>query len=315
VAAAAVILLATGCAGGSAGSGGSGGSGGQVKTLAVGGTAAGPTTITRQRADALARSLLTRALLPRGARARSGRPPAALTQPSTTELGKPSAEFHRLWTVAEPMNSVYRFWSGHAPAGMAWNGSGQGSDHGTIIQESVSYGLKQLPAGVSAVSLTMTVAPAGAYASVIRADAQVIWYPARSAAEYIPAGIHVVTVTASALNSRPHTVTKTVTSRSVIARLAAMLNGAYAMPRGSVFSCPLESFTYRLAFAKSAGATPYLVASDTSCTGLQITAGGRGQPDLEAPPGLQNLVQSITHVRPFPGPSPRNPLHTLPRLP
>lgn len=306
----AVVLLAAGCAAGSAaGPLGSAGSG-QVKALvAARGASAGPATISRQQAGALARSLLAKALLPRGARARSGRPPAALDQPQSTEGGSPSAELHRLWTVAEPMGPVDQFWGGHVPGGMVWNGSGQSSDHGTVTNEFVSYTLKRLPAGVYAASLAMTVAPAGQNSSVIRADVQVIWYPPRSAAEYIPPGTRAVTITASALNPRPHSVTKTITTRSAVQRLAAMLNGVHAIPGGMAFSCPMEIATYRLAFAKSAGAAPFLVATYTSCPGVTITAGGRGQPELAAPAGLQKLVQSLVHITAFPGPATRSPVH------
>jgi len=144
---------------------------------------------------------------------------------------------------------------------------------------------------------------------VIRADVQVIWYPPRSAAEYVPARMRVVTITVSALNPRPRTVTKTITTPSAVRRLAAMLNGAHAMPRGSVFNCPLESVTYRLAFAKAAGARPGLVASDMNCPGVAITAGGRGQPELETPAGLQKLLDRLTGVTPSPGPAPGSPVH------
>jgi hypothetical protein len=316
VAAAAVVLLATGCAAGSAVSlgdqaGSGSGSGGQVKTLAdASGDAAGPATITRARAEALARSLLGRALLPRGAKAWPGRPPAALAQPASVEMGQPSAVLHRLWTAAEPMASLYRFWSGRVPTAMAWSGSGQSSDHGTITQESVSYVPRHLPAGVEAASLTMSVA-AGRGGSVIRADVQVIWYPPRSTAEYIPAGTRAVTITASALNPRPHSATKTITSRSAVRRLAALLNGAYALPRGSAFSCPLELASYRLAFAKSPGAAPFLVATDTACPGIQITVGGHGQPELEATAALAKLVQSLVPSAASGSPA-HSPVHTVP---
>jgi hypothetical protein len=306
------VLLATGCAAGGAGGladqGGPGSAGGQVKTLVASGAAAGPATITRPQAEALGRTLLARAVLPAGATASHGRPPAALAQPPSTGMGRPAADLHRLWTVAEPMGSLYRFWSGRVPAGMAWNGSGQSSDHGTITEEWVGYAPKRLPAGVNTASLTMSVAPAGAGRSVIRADVQVIWYPPRSAAEYIPPGTRAVTITATTAGPRPRTVTKTITSPSAVRRLAAMLNDVYAMPRGEVFSCPAELATYRLAFAKSAGTAPFLVATDTICPGVQITAGGHGQPELQTPPGLQKLVDTLTHITLPPTPLPRTPL-------
>jgi hypothetical protein len=321
--AAAVVMLAAGCtaghgsgsAVGTGGSSGTGGSGSQARMLAVSKRPAswGPQTISSQQTGSLARSLLAQAPLPRGAKVRQGRAPAALNQASGIEMGRPSIELHKLWTVAQPMSMVHRFWNGHAPAGMAWNGSGQGEDHGVITQESAGYDLKRLPTGVYAAMLSMSVVPAGQHTSVIRADVQVIWYPPRSTAEYLPAGTGAVTITASALNPRPHSVTKTITTRSVIQRLAAMLNGAYAMPRGSFFSCPLESVTYRLAFAKSAGAAPFLVTTDTGCPGLGITVGGHQQPDLEIPAALQKLLGSLTPIAVSLGRSSGGPVHTQPK--
>jgi hypothetical protein len=310
VAAVAVVLLGAGCAAGH-------GSGRQVSTLAASRRPAslGPQTISSRQAGGLARSLLARALLPRGAKVRQGRAPAALNQPAGIEGGRPSIELHRLWTVAEPASAVYRFWQGHAPQGMTWTGSGQSSDRGGVIQESTSYGFKRrLPAGVDAEMLNMSVVPASQHTSVIRADVQVIWYPPRSAAEYIPPGTRAVTITASATalqtGSRPHSVTKAITARSVVRRLATMLNGVYAAPRGAVYSCPLEAVTYRLAFAKSAGAAPFLVATDTNCTGVGITVGGHQQPELEAPASLQKLVESLTGIGsgslPMPSGTPRH---------
>lgn len=319
-AAAVVVLLAAGCAadhgsGGSAGAGGAGGSGNRVRMLTATKRPAslGPQTISGRQAGGLARSLLARALLPQGAKVRQGRAPAALNQPSGAELGRPSIELHKLWTVAEPMSQVYRFWQGHTPAAMAWNGSGQSSDRGVVTQESTGYGLERLPTGVNAAMLSMSVAPAGQDTSVIRADVQVIWYPPRSAAEYIPPGKGAVTITASASGSRPSTVTKTITTRSAVQRLAAMLNGAYAVPRGSALSCPLERVTYRLAFAKSAGAAPFLVATDTTCPGVTITVGGHQQPALETPAGLQKLAGSLAHVSTSPTPATGGPVRTQPK--
>jgi hypothetical protein len=297
-AAAAAVLLAAGC-GTVSHQGATGGSGGRARTLAAQhlATGQGPATITRRRAEALARLMLARAPLPPGARVRPGSPPAGLGQPPSAQAGSPSAELHELWTVGEPMSAVSAFWGRNAPAAMMWNGSGQSSLHGTITQEFVGYQLSRLPAGVDAATLAMAVAPAGPDASVIRADAQVIWYPPRSAAEYIPSSVHAVTITASGLGPGQRSVTRTFTARSVVTRLAAMINGAYAQPLGSVFSCPLEEVTYRLAFATAPGAAPSLVMTDTGCPALQVTAGGHAQPPLEIPAALQPLLASLTHAK------------------
>jgi hypothetical protein len=146
----------------------------------------------------------------------------------------------------------------------------------------------------------MSVAPAGHGASEIRADAQVIWYPPRSAAEYVPAAMRAVTITASYFNPKPGSVTRTFTSPATVRRLAAMLNGTHAA--ANIFlGCPMWLVSYRLAFARSQGASPYLVARATGCGSLPITVRGRAQPSLQAPAGLTATLASLMHVRTFPG--------------
>jgi hypothetical protein len=175
------------------------------------------------------------------------------------------------------------------------------------FEESVLYQLTRLPAGVSGANLSMAVAPVGNGVSQLRADAEVIWYPPRSAAEHIPAGMHAVTITATTFLPGRGTVTKTFTSPGVVARLVAMLNGAHASDLGIV-PCPLGWATYRLAFATSPRAAPYLVATDPGCPGIQVSVAGRAQPSLQVPPALQTTLAALMHihgaggVRPLPSP-------------
>jgi hypothetical protein len=289
----AAVLFATGC-GTASHRDAAGGSGSQVRTLAAD---QGPVTLTRQQGDALARTLLAEAPLPPGAQVFTGKPPAALGQPPMGGLGDPSAELHALWTVSEPMSAVDAFWGRSEPAGMTSNGSGQNTSYGAVTQEFVGYQLDRMPTGVNVATLSMTVTPAGPDASAIRADVQVIWYPPRSAAEYIPASLSAVTITTSTLDGQGGG-TQTFTAPAVVQRLEAMLNGAYAVPLGSVFPCPLEQVSYRLDFATAPGAAPSVVVTDTGCPGLGITVAGHAEPSLEIPAALQPFLAGLTHVAP-----------------
>jgi hypothetical protein len=268
---------------------------------ATGPASAGPPVITAPQAQRLVQALLARAQPPPGARALPGRPPAALAHATELQAGRPSAARHRLWRVAGPASAAYAFEARHMPAGMVWAGSGQGGDRGTVTEQSVSYRLSRLPAGVAAAGLTMTVAPAGADAAVLRADAQVLWYPPRSAAEYVPASMRAATVTATVFGPRPRTVARTVTVPSVVRRLAAMLNGVHAAIAGAFASCPAYQASYRIAFAVSARAAPYLVMNATTCPELAVTAGGHPQPALQMPAGLLVLLHRVTGVAAQPG--------------
>ncbi len=322
-AAAAAVALAAGCgtvpyqAGSGHGQGASGR--GQGGTTAA--TTPGPPTITRQQAERLAQDLLSRAPLPAGARQRSGPPVRALDWSPSAESGSPSAALHKVWTVSEPMNAVAITLKKDVPAGMVWNGSGQTGQAagvpektkirsgkppgvqpgnvGMVTEEFVSYRLARLPAGVSTAALSVAVAAAGPGTSELRADVQVIWYPPRSAAEYVPAGMHAVTITVSYETLKQGGSTRTFTSPAVVRRLAAMLNGAHAST-GPIVNCPMIWVSYRLAFASSARAAPYLTATYGGCLTVQVSAGGRAQPLLQVPAGLSTLLAGLMHVRVVP---------------
>lgn len=125
--------------------------------------------------------------------------------------------------------------------------------------------------------------PAAGGGSLLRADAQVIWYLTRSAAEYLnPADYRAVTVTAITVEAPkrhavPRRVTRQITSRQVIARLAGLLNGLPAAPMLPV-SCPPFTRTYRVGFEATPRARPGVVVTATGCLTDQIFAAGRAQP-------------------------------------
>jgi hypothetical protein len=261
--------------------------------------ASGPATITRADAGRLAQTLLARAVVPGGAHLLAGRAPSPVGQSPGWTAGSPSLGRHRIWTVTEPVSTVYDLISRHVPTGMTSAGTGQSGTSAGVSQEFVSYRPRQFPAGVNQAILTMTVAPSGT-GTLLRADVQVIWYPPRSAAEYVPAGMRAVTITASyASLAAPRTVSKTFTSAALIGRLAAMLNGAYASPGGET-NCPMERVSYKLAFAPSRTAAPYLVATVGGCGFVAVTVAGHQQPALQEPaalsPALSRLIGRPTDL-------------------
>ncbi|HEY3733696.1 MAG TPA: hypothetical protein VGL63_07250 [Streptosporangiaceae bacterium] len=255
----------------------------------------GAHAVTRQQAQQLARGLLARTRLPAAAHRLAGHPPQALSAPFDTAAGMPTTGTSALWNVPESADQVLSYVRAHPPAGMRSSGSGQSGTASQIVVQFVSYDLSRPPAGVSSASLSISVVPAGSALSVVRADVQVIWYPPRSAVELIPAGMHAITVSLSVLNPKPGTTTKTFTSAAIIGRLAAMLNTANAAPAGAR-GCPLLDRTFRLAFATSPGAAPYLVATAAGCGTVQIMAGGRPQPALVQPPSLLTELSALMHV-------------------
>jgi hypothetical protein len=77
---------------------------------------------------------------------------------------------------------------------MSLDSTGQGGRLGRVTMRMISYAPRSLPAGIEQAAVAVTVIPAGGGGSLLRADAEVIWFPPRSAAEYLrPAAFQAVT--------------------------------------------------------------------------------------------------------------------------
>ena len=178
------------------------------------------------------------------------------------------------------MDAAQRFVQAHLPAGLTPSGTGSGSDGGGPQYDVVAADVtpRAVPAGIYTAQLVYTIAPEADGGSLLRADAQVIIYPARSAAEYLnPAGIRSVTVSHTA----PDPASRTITTRPEIARLARLVDGEHAFPLGLVFSCPAElPPSYRLTFTPVSASRPTVVIDPGSCMGDGVFANGVRQPAL-----------------------------------
>ena len=194
------------------------------------------------------------------------------------------------------MGTAAAFLAAHVPAGLRPAGTGSGS---APFQE-VSDTARALPAGTSAAQLVLTVVPAASGGSLLRADAQVSWYPPRTAAEYIdPSRYHVLTITVYLYGRRPHTAHKVVTSPAFIARLADTLDQMQAEPPGAV-ACPADFEDYQLSFSVSGPSRAAVVvrATESGCGGAQITVNGRAQPALADHGAVAALVRQVISATP-----------------
>jgi hypothetical protein len=169
-----------------------------------------------------------------------------------------------------------------------------------VTSREVGYTPRSVPAGVYMAQLVLTVAPARSGGSWVRADAQVIWFPPRTAAEYVdPARYHVLTIAVDIANPWQHTVRKVVTSHAVISRLAEALNRSPVQPV-QVPDCPAIFAYYRLAFAVSRHSRPAVVvlATRQPCGGAQIRAGAQTQPPLEDAGTVVSTADGLLGVTP-----------------
>jgi hypothetical protein len=262
----------------------------------------GPPAGNRAEAAALARLMLSRLLLPPAARRLPPDPlPPSLSQPAAQYAsGTASLDQHQLFALAQPMDTAAAYLAAHVPAGLAPGGTGEGSGPDGVTMREVSDMVRSLPAGIAGAQLVLTVVPATSGGSLLRADAQVIWYPPRSAAEYIdPARYHVLSITVFVYGRRPHTVRKVVTSQAFIARLARALDRMQAEPPGAV-ACPADFEDDQLSFSVSAHSRPVVVvsANESGCGGAQVTVDGQAQPALADDGTVAALVRQVVSATP-----------------
>ncbi|MHB1593109.1 MAG: hypothetical protein ACYCO9_11095 [Streptosporangiaceae bacterium] len=234
------------------------------------------------------RTMLARLVLPPGAR-----PTGRRSLPAADEIGSANAVVvTRFYRAPVSESSANAFFLANRPRGMVPNGTSTGSGPSPQdFTQSVSYALRTPPPGIepqNQLLVTLRTDPHGG--TVIRVDATAIWYPWRTAAEYLrPSAYRSVTATATFPNTtnpgKSITRQRTSTSRSVIARLAAVLNGLHAAA-GYQGSCPVFLPQYRLTFTPAAGGHAMVVAP-VGCTGDQVTVAGLRQPVLADPSSMK----------------------------
>jgi len=250
-----------------------------------------PASGTTAEAEAEARHLLDVLVLPPGARRLPETPvPSAVSAPAQN-LGT-GFDRYRIFSLPVSMATAQQFVQAHLPAGLTSGGTGWGSDGDGPEYYEVTAGVapRAVPAGIYTAQLVYTIAPDPDGGSLLRADAQIIIYPARSAAEYLdPAGIRSVTVSHTA----PDPVSRTITSRPEIARLARLVDSEHAFPLGLVFSCPAEfPPSYQLTFNPVSASRPAVVVDPGNCLGDAVFAGGVRQPALQDA-GLLSVTERL----------------------
>ena len=279
----------------------------------------------RQRAVADAARIIASFPPPPGA-VRSGRTTSALLRvPGEGPPGTPDVvTATRWWTAPGQPPAVLAWIRAHVPAGFSLGGQGSGGytppgnvtpGRGSVQDPDLWVDQFSLPVIANVLTqrwLVVTVVRHGTGQTAIRADAQVVWLPARPAAERIPAGAQVVTVT-PVFGMQPQRSLErldpafTVASPARVARIAAVIDGLALFPPG-MFSCPADfGGRMRLTFRASPGGpvVASIVAEYAGCGAVSVTIGGRSMPALSdytsSGVPLQQRVLAIAGVRwPYP---------------
>lgn len=154
------------------------------------------------------------------------------------------------------------------------------------------YSLPAVPGVLPTREMNVQVFDVGGGVTVIMADAMVSWQPPRPALEVIPASVSVVTITASGPwqgNPAP----TTITSMSVVRRLAALVNGLPVSTARQGVPCPAGvgfTLTFR---AVVRGPAVAVAVGPAECGVVRLRLNGTDEPDLQPPGSYRATVLNI----------------------
>ncbi len=161
--------------------------------------------------------------------------------------------------------------------------------------------------------LVVLVAPYGNQ-TAIRVDAEVVWLPAKPAAERIPPAAKVVTVTPT-YDGPPNPVNEradhavTITNPATVARIAAAVEALPIAPPSDGFCTPGPQVMVHLTFRASPRGPVIALVNEVECWTIAVTIDGSSMPALsdginaqrQITPSLGEQVVTIAGLRwPFP---------------
>jgi hypothetical protein len=163
----------------------------------------------------------------------------------------------------------------------------------------VSYYLNQTRPGLDLAQVDFGLVRLTSGTTLVSEYADVIWFPARSAAEDLDAALYrSVTITATADGTIPAArkkVTKTFTSASTIARLVGVLNASPAAPRVQLYLCAESGPAIGYSFQLSFDGRPPARVMDHYCL-MQVWTAGARQPMLTDQGGLSAMAAQLLRL-------------------
>lgn len=247
-----------------------------------------------------AEAIIASAPMVPGAVVRGRAPLAALDQPSTV-LGAQYVQRTRFWTTRGTVAATVSHLDSHPPNGMRPSGSGSAAGPGVPTTQMLDFQADAF----RTLQYTVVADRAG---SAVRADAQVLWAPARSPADRVPASVSSVEVTVARLNPQLHRGAPTVRRTLTGARARALADFVNRLPRAVptfYASCPAdfggEQRYDRLVF-HSDGPTATVTVNLAGCSSATFQIGNRKSIQLSRTyvGDVEELDRSILHALALP---------------
>lgn len=245
-----------------------------------------------QVAHTVATRLLAEVHLPSGSTQVSSAPAPMLTAPAAFPMSPNLVDVSAWWTAPGSVDDLIAYVQAHPPAGLDGSGGGYGGGSTELTfggTSTADYAAPQL----------VIVATASGGRVAVRADAQVIWRPARTAAETVPTDVSAATVARSSDASRRMVVLNDKQRRAV----AGLLNNLDTVAPAR-HGCPAIISVTTITFQTAAEP---LVFTVNGCLDVAVTAAGVAQPALQEADNLDAWIDSLFGIAVSPGPSTTNP--------
>ena len=218
--------------------------------------------------------------------------------PGTPDLVDQSA----FWTAPGTVAAVTAWERINVPVGATLAGQGALSTWGITNYRYVVFALSAKQPVLTSQMLVMTVAPDGANEVALRADAQVVWDPARTKESLLnPQLVKSITITAQDPIGRK--VAMQLTDERRIRHMVAVLNHL-PVDNSGPHSCPaIVGIRFEAVFTGQAQKTLAMVSGDQAeCEGLSLVVADKAQPNVDDPgEAFLHMVASTINVPPSGG--------------
>ena len=245
-----------------------------------------PNTAHEQTTRAAMQALLAQVPLPPGSQVAVTAPVPMLTAPPAVWASTNVVDVSGWWTTPGTLDDVLTYLKAHPPVGTTGVGTASGDQSGD--GEMVSFDTPST--GDYADSRLLIVVSTDAGRVAIRADAQAIWRPTRTAGETLDAA----TLTAGSVKNTgfggggPSGSSLAFTTAQ-LRQVVTLLNQLdTAVPINH--SCPEIKTTRTLTFDTTAGQVQF---NPTNCITVTVDAAGAQQPALQDSPALENWLNAL----------------------
>lgn len=198
---------------------------------------------------------------------------------------------HRWWTVSSDAQTTLDWFRNHGVGHLTSSGSGTSGGPDGVTLFSLEFTDRPID-GINSAEVLVGVAPMPDGTSAVRADAQVVWLPARSAAESIPPNVDRIAVSAY-INVNDLLGHRMLTGAKA-RHLAKIINALPTALRGES-SCAADQ-GYRLHVV--AGALVF--DEDVACSDIAVTDSGKSLPVLEGSDAFVHAVASSMGLSDYP---------------